>query len=64
MTVVNISRDTLDNTNVPAFLCKSDTMNLLNAIWTGLFANLKRLGGGGGMPLLTWLFKSDDDETW
>ena len=36
----------------------------VNPIWTGLFPNLKRLGGGQNGPLLTWLFKSDDDETW
>ena len=28
----------------------------LNPIWTGLFANLKRLGGGQNAPLITWLF--------
>ena len=26
----------------------SKVNNVLNPIWTGLFANLKRLGGGGG----------------
>ena len=31
--------------------------NVLNPIWNGFFANLKRLGEGA-------FFKSDDDETW
>ena len=31
---------------------------IINPIWTGLFANLKRLRGGGGGG------KSEDDETW
>ena len=32
-------------------------------IWTGPFANLKRLGRGGWPPFLPGYFKSDDDET-
>ena len=34
---------------------------LVNSIWTGLFANLKGLGGNA--PPLGYL-TSDDDETW
>ena len=37
---------------------------LFNPMWSGLFANLKRLGGGGEMaPSELGYFKSDDDET-
>ena len=42
-------------------------MNIFNPIWTGLFAHLKRLVGGGGAFWPTSLlgyFKSEDDETW
>ena len=37
-----------------------------NPIWTGLFANLKRLGGPFCPPPPPYLgyFRSDDDETW
>ena len=35
------------------------------SIWSGLFANLKRLGGGGIMPPSELgYFKSYDNETW
>ena len=36
----------------------------VNRIWTGRFANLKRLGGGGEWPLLTWLVQANDNETY
>ena len=37
-----------------------NVLDYFNPIWTGLFANLKRLGGGGGH---FGYFKSENGET-
>ena len=41
----------------------SDHHKTFNPIWTGLFANLKRLEGGMS-PSYPGYFNSDDNETW
>ena len=46
---------------------ENENFYAFNPIWTGFFANLKRLGGGGGGQKASSklsFFKSDDNETW